>query len=139
MDQRKTPTREERQAHSARKALFMHPPTSYDTWSRNMLGGESHPRRKFSPMRIFIPLFLSSCKLATRNPYPKKTYEIHLSRILIEPKTTMTRFLSGLNREIANVVELQYYMELEDMVMEIEKQLKNKESSRQMSGLYCKQ
>ena len=31
-------------------------------------------------------------------------------------KATMTRFLNGLNRNIANVVELQHYVELEDMV-----------------------
>ena len=31
-------------------------------------------------------------------------------------ETTMVRFLNGLNRDIANVVELQYYVELEDMV-----------------------
>jgi len=28
----------------------------------------------------------------------------------------MARFLNGLNKEIANVVELQHYIELEDMV-----------------------
>ena len=28
----------------------------------------------------------------------------------------MARFLNGLNRDIANVVELQHYVELEDMV-----------------------
>ena len=31
-------------------------------------------------------------------------------------EATMTRFLNGLNRDIANVVELQHYVELEDMV-----------------------
>ena len=32
----------------------------------------------------------------------------------------MARFLNGLNQDIANVVELQHYVELEDMVhMEI--------------------
>ena len=31
-------------------------------------------------------------------------------------EATMVRFLNGLNRDIANVVELQYYVELEDMV-----------------------
>ena len=29
---------------------------------------------------------------------------------------TMVRFLNGLNRDIDNVVELQHYVELEDMV-----------------------
>ena len=31
-------------------------------------------------------------------------------------EATMTRFLSGLNRDIDNVIELQYYVEIEDMV-----------------------
>jgi hypothetical protein len=41
----------------------------------------------------------------------------------------MARFLNGLNRDIANVVELQHYVELEDMVhmaMKVEQQLKRK-------------
>jgi hypothetical protein len=42
-------------------------------------------------------------------------------------EATMARFLSGLNRDIANVVELQLYVEVEDMVhmaMKVERQLK---------------
>ena len=31
-------------------------------------------------------------------------------------EATRERFLNGLNRDIANVVELQHYVELEDMV-----------------------
>ena len=31
-------------------------------------------------------------------------------------ETTMARFLNGLNRDLANMVELQHYVELEDMV-----------------------
>ena len=31
-------------------------------------------------------------------------------------EATMARFLNGLNQDIANVVELQHYVELEDMV-----------------------
>ena len=45
----------------------------------------------------------------------------------------MVRFLAGLNREIANIVELQHYVELEDMVhmaMKVERQLKRRGSSR---------
>ena len=41
----------------------------------------------------------------------------------------MARFLVGLNWEIANFVELQYYVELEDMVhmaIKIENQLKRR-------------
>ena len=42
-------------------------------------------------------------------------------------EATMARFLAGLNWEIHNVVELQHYVQLEDMVhmaIKIEKQLK---------------
>ena len=41
----------------------------------------------------------------------------------------MVRFLNGLNRDIANVVKLQHYMELEDMVhmaIKVERQLERK-------------
>ena len=51
-----------------------------------------------------------------------KEMEISLIQVNIEEdrKATMARFLNGLNRDIANVVELQHYVELEDMVhMEI--------------------
>jgi len=44
-------------------------------------------------------------------------------------EATMARFLAGLNQEIANQVELQHYVELEDMVhmaAKVEKQLKKK-------------
>jgi hypothetical protein len=39
----------------------------------------------------------------------------------------MARFLNGLNRDIANVIELQHYVELEDMVhmaTKVERQLR---------------
>ena len=36
--------------------------------------------------------------------------------VVDDRKATMARFLKSLNREITNVVELQYYIELEDMV-----------------------
>ena len=45
----------------------------------------------------------------------------------------MARFLVGLNREIANVVELQHYIEVVDMVhmaIKVEKQLKRKGTTR---------
>ena len=45
----------------------------------------------------------------------------------------MARFLSGLNRDIANVVELQHYVDIEDtvhMAMKVERQLKRKRVAR---------
>ena len=53
-----------------------------------------------------------------------------------DQKATMARFLSGLNRDIVNVIELQCYMEIEDMVhmaMKVERQLKRKETVRYTS------
>ena len=48
-------------------------------------------------------------------------------------EATMTRFISGLNKEIADRVELQHYMELEELVylaIKVEKQLKPKRAAR---------
>jgi hypothetical protein len=44
--------------------------------------------------------------------------EIAMIRANVEEdrQATMARFLNGLNRDIVNVVELQHYMKLEDMV-----------------------
>lgn len=54
-----------------------------------------------------------------------------------DPEVTMSRFLGGLNREIADVVELQHYVEMEELVnlaMKVERQLKQKNSARSSSN-----
>ena len=61
-----------------------------------------------------------------------KEMEIAMIRANVEEdrEATMARFLNGL-RDIANVVELQNYVELEDMVhmaIKVERQLKRKET-----------
>jgi len=38
------------------------------------------------------------------------------ANVIEDQEATMARFLNGLNRDIANVLELQHYVELEDMV-----------------------
>jgi hypothetical protein len=47
-----------------------------------------------------------------------KEMEIALIRANVEEdrEATMARFLNELNRDIANVVELQHYVELEDLM-----------------------
>ena len=48
-------------------------------------------------------------------------------------EATMARFLNVLNREIANIVELQHYVEIEEMVykaIKIEQQLKKRVNTR---------
>ena len=50
----------------------------------------------------------------------------------------MARFLSGLNPDIANIVELHHYMEMEDMVhmeIKVEKQLKKQSFRSNHQGL----
>ncbi|XP_016730709.2 uncharacterized protein [Gossypium hirsutum] len=64
-----------------------------------------------------------------------KEMEIAMIRADVQedPKATMARFLAGLNRDIANVVELQHYIEVVDMVhmaIKVERQLKRKGPSR---------
>jgi hypothetical protein len=58
-----------------------------------------------------------------------KEMEIAMIRanVVEDIEATMARFLNGLNRNIANVVELQHYVELEDMVhmaTKVERQLR---------------
>ena len=60
-----------------------------------------------------------------------KEMEIAMIRTNVEEdrEATMARFLNGLNRDIANMVELQHDVELEDMVhmaIKVERQLKRK-------------
>ena len=82
-------------------------------------------RRRFVPSHYYRDLYQKLQSLSqgyrSMDDYHKEM-EISLIQVNIEEdrKATMARFLNGLNRDIANVVELQHYVELEDMVhMEI--------------------
>jgi activator of HSP90 ATPase len=64
-----------------------------------------------------------------------KEMEIAMIRanVIEDREATMARFLNGLNKEIANDVELQHGVELEDMVhmaMKVERQIKRRGSTR---------
>ncbi|XP_048229542.1 LOW QUALITY PROTEIN: uncharacterized protein LOC125370017, partial [Ricinus communis] len=51
------------------------------------------------------------------------------ANVIEDREATMARFLRGLNKDIADVVDLQHYVEIEDMVnlaMKVERQLKRK-------------
>ena len=56
-------------------------------------------------------------------------------------EATMAKFLNGLNQDMANVVELQHYVKLEEMVhmaIKVKRQLKKERSSIiSKSGLLC--
>jgi hypothetical protein len=89
-------------------------------------------RRRFVPNHYYRDLYL---KLQGLNQGYKTVDENHKemeiavirANVVEDREATMTRFLNGLNRDIANVVELQHYAELEDMVhmaTKVERQLR---------------
>ncbi|KAK1581185.1 hypothetical protein Q3G72_003854 [Acer saccharum] len=95
-------------------------------------------RRRFIPSHYYRGLFQ---KLQTLTQGSKcvedyyKEMEIAMIRADVEEdrEATMARFLNGLNRDIANVVEMQHYVELTDMVrmaIKVEQQLKRRGSTR---------
>ena len=89
-------------------------------------------RKRFVPSHYYrdLHLKLQNLRQGSRSVEEYfKEMEMALIRANIteEREATMARFLCGLNREIANVVELQHYVEIEDMVhmaMKIERQLR---------------
>ncbi|KAK0572561.1 hypothetical protein LWI29_033492 [Acer saccharum] len=95
-------------------------------------------KKRFIPSHYYRGLFqkLQSLTQGTKcvEDYYKEM-EIAMIRANVEEdrEATMARFLNGLNRDIANVVELQHYVELNDMVhmaVKVEQQLKRKSSTR---------
>ncbi|KAH9763304.1 hypothetical protein KPL70_001120 [Citrus sinensis] len=99
-------------------------------------------RRRFVPSHYYRELHqrLQSLIQGSRSVEDYcKEMEIIMIRANIEEEreATMARFLHGLNQDIANVIDLQYYVELEDMVhmaMKVERQLKKKGSTRTNLG-----
>ena len=91
-------------------------------------------RRRFIPGHYHRDLFQKLQSLTQGSKSVEdyhKEMEVAMIRANVEEdrEATMARFLNGLNRDIANVVELQHYVELEDMVhmaMKVERQLKRK-------------
>jgi len=89
-------------------------------------------RRRFVPNHYYRDLYL---KLQGLNQGYKTVDEYHKemeiamirANVVEDREATMARFLNGLNRDTANVVELQHYVELEDMVhmaTKVERQLR---------------
>jgi hypothetical protein len=89
-------------------------------------------RRRFVRNHYYRDLYLKLQGLnqgyKTVDEYYKEM-EIAMIRanVVDDREATMARFFNGLNRDIANVVELQHYVELEDMVhmaTKVERQLR---------------
>ena len=89
-------------------------------------------RKQFIPSYYYRVLYNKLQSLRQGNRSVEEYYkemEVTMIRANVEEdrEATMARFLFGLNREIANAVELQHYVELEDMVhmaTKIENQIK---------------
>ncbi|XP_031393015.1 uncharacterized protein LOC116204832, partial [Punica granatum] len=95
-------------------------------------------RKRFVPSYYYRKLYnkLQSLRQGNRSVEEYfKEMEVAMIRANVEEdrEATMARFLAGLNREIQNAVELQHYVELEDMVhmaIKIENQFKRRGNTR---------
>ncbi|XP_016734010.2 uncharacterized protein [Gossypium hirsutum] len=95
-------------------------------------------RRRFIPSYYHRELYQKLQNLTQGTKSVEDYYkemEIAMIRTDVQEdrEATMARFLAGLNREIANIVELQHYVEIVDMVhmaIKVEKQIKKKGSAR---------
>ena len=94
-------------------------------------------RKRFVSTYYYRELYNKLQNLRQGNHSVKEYYKemkVAMTRANIEEnlEATMARFLAGLNRQIQNVVELQHYVELEDMVhmaIKIENQVKRRDST----------
>ena len=94
-------------------------------------------RKRFVSTYYYRELYKKLQKLRQGNHSVKEYYKemkVAMTRANIEEdrEATMARFLVGLNMHIQNVVELQHYVELEDMmhtVIKIENQVKRRDST----------
>ena len=91
-------------------------------------------RKRFVPQHYYRELYNRLQRLIQGARSVDEYYqemEMAMIRVNLEEdkEATMARFLSGLNREVANLVELHHYVDLEDMVhmaIKVERQLKAK-------------
>ena len=90
--------------------------------------------RRFIPSHYYRELH-QRLQTLTQGSMSVEEYHKEMEMLMIKAnveedrEATMARFLRGLNKNIADVVELQHYMEIEEMVnlaMKVEKQLKGK-------------
>ncbi|KAH9680110.1 hypothetical protein KPL71_026421 [Citrus sinensis] len=99
-------------------------------------------KRRFVPTHYYRELHqrLQSLTQSSRSVEDyHKEMEIIMIRANIEEEreATMARFLHGLNQDIANLVDLEHYVKLEDMVhmtVKVEQRLKKKGSTRTNLG-----
>ena len=95
-------------------------------------------RKRFVPSHYYRGLYQTLQRLNQGSKSVEKYYkvmEVAMIRANVEEdwEATMARFLHGSNREIADIVEMQHYIELIDMVhqaIKVEEQFKRKGLAR---------
>jgi hypothetical protein len=99
-------------------------------------------KKRYVPKHYYWELF-NCLQMITQGNKSVKEYHKELEMAMIranvneDEKVTMSRFFNSLNRDKANVVELQSYVNLEELVhlaIKVEGQLKRKDNTR--FGLY---
>ena len=123
------------QLTSSRRCNGEHPISTWNEMKAVM-------RRRFIPTHYHRELFNRLQNLTQGNRSVEDYYkemEVAMIRANIDEdrEATMARFLSGLDPNIASTVELQHYVEIEDMVhmaMKVERQLKRKSTTRAYGG-----
>ena len=70
---------------------------------------------------------------SVKDCYKKMEIDMVKANIVKDKKTIITRFFNSSNRKIPNIIELHYYITIENMaymVIRIERQLKKKDKTR---------
>ncbi|RDX96732.1 hypothetical protein CR513_20569, partial [Mucuna pruriens] len=95
-------------------------------------------RRRFVPSYYHRDLHkklqsLTQGSMSVEDYYKEMEIAMIKANMEEDREATMTRFIGGLKKEITYVVELQHYMEIEDLLhkaIQVERQLKSKSSSK---------
>ena len=94
-------------------------------------------RKRFVPRHYYRDLhnklqYLKQGNRSVEEYYREMEVAMIRANVQEDRESTMARFLAGLNTDIADKVELQYYVEMEDMLhmaIKVEKQLKRRGGS----------
>jgi hypothetical protein len=95
-------------------------------------------RKRFVPSHYYRDLCrklqtLTQGYMSVEDYYKEMEIAMIKANVEEDREATMARFIAGLKKEIADVVELQYYVEMEDLLhkaIQVERQLKAKSTSK---------
>ena len=99
-------------------------------------------RKRFVPQHYYRELYNGLQRLVQGSKSVEQYYQdmemaMIRANVIEDREATMARFLHGLNRDIANLVELHHYVDLDDMLhmaIKVEKQLKTRSKTNSNSS-----